>query len=214
MASHYFHSGGIDVIMDENGHEYSFTPEAYSFQLCSTIAVILSLLDLPEIPTEIHPQDSWETNENGGKLGIFGEMMIKMLPHDLPFTVFVPSDRAFEHILRLRPNHSFTPEEWDNKYATVSRVLGFSTVPRKIYASSVPIGEERSFDSISGLRLHISKDLDGVLVVNRVRSEVVDIRKGEVVVHVNDGILMDTEFDRAVRPHDDEEERRWKSASF
>jgi len=184
--------------------------------VCCVIATILSMLDLPQIPIEIHSQDSWGTNENGGKLDTFGEMMIEMLlPHDLPLTVFVPSDRAFEHILRLRPNHSFTPEEWDNIYATVSRVLGFSTVPRKIYASSVATGEELSFDSISGFRLHISKDVDGMLVVNnRVRSETVDIRKGEVVVHVIDSVLMDAEFQNAVRPDDEEDDESQLLSDF
>jgi hypothetical protein len=48
--------------------------------------------------------------------------------------------------------------------------------------------------------LYISKDGDGMLVVNRIRSEKVDLRRREIVVHVMDEVLMDGEFEQAVQP--------------
>ncbi|GFY82131.1 hypothetical protein Acr_02g0003710 [Actinidia rufa] len=64
----------------------------------------------------------------------------------------------------------------------------------------VPSGEEICYDSLSGFSLYISKDSDGMLIVNRVRSERVDLRKGKIVVHVMDGVIMDAEFEQSVQP--------------
>ncbi|GKF69070.1 hypothetical protein Tco_0202127, partial [Tanacetum coccineum] len=52
----------------------------------------------------------------------------------------------------------------------------------------------------------VSKDADETLAVNRVRSKRVDLRKGEMVVHVMDGVIMEAEFEQSVRPNDDEED--------
>jgi hypothetical protein len=54
--------------------------------------------------------------------------------------------------------------------------------------------------------LYISKDLDGMLVVNRIRSEKVDLRRGQIVVHIMDGVIMDAEFEQAVQPDYTEED--------
>ncbi|XP_057523150.1 uncharacterized protein LOC130803021 [Amaranthus tricolor] len=172
--------------------------------VCCMLVVIISLFKLPDIPAG----ETYESSNNVGiyskdeKLGKFGELMIDMLPNDLAFTVFLPSEEAFEHDLRLRANLSFSQEEWDNAYATASLVLGFSAVPRKIYSGLISDGEVLSFDSISGFTLYISKDVDGVLVVNRIRAKEVDINKGEVVLHIMDGVIMDAEFEHSVLPVD------------
>ncbi|XP_074308182.1 uncharacterized protein LOC141643060 [Silene latifolia] len=172
--------------------------------LCCMIVLITSMFKLPEIPTgytQIHSQHSSVfkgVNSIDEKLGKFGKMMVEMLPNDLAFTVFVPSELAFERDLRLRVNHSLAPEQLNNTYATVSLILGFSSVPRKIYADLVGFGKEVSFDSISGFTLYISKDSDGSLIVNGVRSVQVDIEKDEMVVHVIDGVIMDAQFEQSV----------------
>lgn len=95
----------------------------------------------------------------------------------------------------------------NDTYAVVSRVLGFSAVPRSLASGTVPFDKELSYDSISGFVLYISKEEDGMLVVNGVRSERVDLRKkGSVtVVHVMDGVLMDAEFQQSVQ-YDSEED--------
>lgn len=173
--------------------------------LCCMIVVIMSMFKLPDLSTgKIVESSKMEGRySKGEKLGKFGEMMIEMLPNDLAFTVFVPSEKAFERDLRLRANQSFSREEWDNVYATVSHVLGFSAIPRKIYAGLLPRGKDLSYDSVSGFTLYISKGFDGVLVVNRVRAERIDIKKGKVVVHIMDGVIMDAEFEQSVLPNDD-----------
>ncbi|KAA8534105.1 hypothetical protein F0562_031702 [Nyssa sinensis] len=139
------------------------------------------------------------------RIGKFGELIIEMLPEDLAFTIFIPSEKAFERDLRLRVNDSLVGDKVNDTYAMLTRVLGFSAVPRMIYSDSVPFSKMTSYDSLSGFRLYISKDLDGMLVVNRVRSERVDFWKGEIVVHIMNGVIMDAEFEQSVQPDYNEE---------
>ncbi|OEL31661.1 hypothetical protein BAE44_0007320 [Dichanthelium oligosanthes] len=122
--------------------------------------------------------------------------MVSMLPKDLPFTVFVPSQDSFGRVLGLqRSNASAGAEGDDNTYAVLSHMLGFSAVPRRLLAADVP--PRLPLDSVSGLRIHASRDVRGALVVNSLRSECVDAIRGETVVHVIAGVLMDAEFERS-----------------
>ncbi|XP_022133527.1 uncharacterized protein LOC111006089 [Momordica charantia] len=181
-------------------------PIAFGFMIlsvCCILIVLISTLRLPELTVGVNAVTRKVPKDD--KLGKFGEMMIKMLPKDLAFTVFVPSEKAFERELSLQVNESFTTEKTDDTYAVISRVLGFSAVPRAIYSSLVDYGKEISYDAVSGFTLYISKDRDGMLIVNRVRSEMVDIKKKDIVVHIMDGVIMDAEFEQSVKPDDSED---------
>ncbi|XP_038974048.1 uncharacterized protein LOC120105552 [Phoenix dactylifera] len=145
----------------------------------------------------------WKSSEEV-KLGELGEMMVAMLPSDLPFTIFVPSEEAFEHVLKLRASDSLTEQKMNDTYATVSRVMGFSAVPQHLPSGAVPLHKEISFDSISGFRLYAWKDVKGTLVVNGVRSECVDVRKAEIIVHIMSGVIMDVEFEQSFSPDYDD----------
>lgn len=179
--------------------------------ICCLVVITISMLRLPDVSLRDKATGSYRSvtsrkvfkDENMGK---FGEMMVEMLPEDLAFTVFIPSEKAFERDLRLRLNDSFTSEKRNDTFAIVSRILGFSAVPRPLYSAMVPTTKEVYFDSISGFTLYISKDVDGMLVVNRIRSQRVDLRKGEVVVHIMDGVIMDSEFEQSVQPDYNEED--------
>jgi hypothetical protein len=126
-----------------------------------------------------------------------------MLPKDLPFTVFVPSPGTFRRVLGLQQgrNASAATEgaNDDNTYVVLSRVLGFSAVPGRLLAADAPPhGAARLvLDSVSGMRIHTYRDARGALVINGVRSECVDVVRGETVAHVIAGVLMDAEFERS-----------------
>ncbi|KAI4306800.1 hypothetical protein L6164_030046 [Bauhinia variegata] len=168
------------------------------------LIVILIVFKLPEASTGDREMGFYPTiksrkvSQNAISLGKFGEMMVEMLPQDLAFTVFVPSEEAFNRDLHLLVNDSLVPEKFDDTYATISRILSFSAVPRALSSVNVPFGEHVSYDSLSGFPLYISKDIDGTLVVNRVRSEVVDVKKKEILIHVMDGVIMDADFEESV----------------
>ncbi|XP_065878469.1 uncharacterized protein [Euphorbia lathyris] len=139
-------------------------------------------------------------------LGTFGEMMLEMLPDDLAFTVFMPSEEAFARDLKLRINQSMAAEKInDNTYAVLSRILGFSAIPRSLVSAMISSNKGVSYDSLSGFVLYISKDVDGMLVVNRIRSQRVDVKRKETVVHIMDGVVMDAEFELSVEPDYNEE---------
>ncbi|KAG6578441.1 hypothetical protein SDJN03_22889, partial [Cucurbita argyrosperma subsp. sororia] len=178
--------------------------------LCCILIVLITTLRLPELTVGDKAVASNQISvirkvPKDHKLGKFGEMMIKMLPKDLAFTVFIPSEKAFKRELSLRVNESLTTEKLDDTYAVISRILGFSAVPRTIYSTSVDYGNEISYDAVSGFTLNISKDRDGMLIVNRVRSETVDIKKKDVLVHIMDGVIMDAAFEQSVKPDDSED---------
>lgn len=162
--------------------------------------IIVSILRLPDISlTPIRPRKFNVVSKND-RIGKFGEMMVEMLPEDLAFTIFMPSEKAFERDLRLNLNESLVVGgKLNDTFALLSRILGFSVVPRMIVSDSVPYGKEISYDSLSGFGLFVSKDLDGMLVVNRVRSERVDVKKGKIVLHIMDGVIMEADFEQSVR---------------
>ncbi|XVE79971.1 hypothetical protein DITRI_Ditri14bG0100400 [Diplodiscus trichospermus] len=173
---------------------------------CCILVVIISMLKVPDIAVGNGAMPFYKNinmlkvSGNGNSLGTFGNMMIQMLPEDLAFTVFIPSETAFERDLRLHANDSLDVEKMNDTYAVISRVLGFSAVPRSLDSATVPAGEEVSYDSLSGFTLFISKDVRGVLLVNGVKSDRVDIRRAKLVVHVMDGVIMDAEFEQSIQP--------------
>ncbi|KAK2637289.1 hypothetical protein Ddye_032081 [Dipteronia dyeriana] len=167
--------------------------------VCCLLVLILSMHRLPEISLGRPYRTTISRKVSTNELGKFAEMMLEMLPEDLAFTVFVPSAKAFERDLRLQVNDSLVGDKMNNTDAIISRVLGFSAVPRTLSLVSVPSGEGISYDSLSGFTLYISKGLDGTLVVNRVRSEKVDLKKGKLLVHIMDGVIMDAEFEQSVQ---------------
>ncbi|GLT31440.1 hypothetical protein SLA2020_061750 [Shorea laevis] len=181
---------------------FSKNPIAFAFMVvsvCCLLIVMISILKVPDVspgtkPLQHGATDILRVSDNWNQVGTFGEMMIQMLPDDLAFTVFVPSETAFRRDLRL------AAEKGNDTYAVISRILGFSAVPRTIDSDMVVSGQELSYDALSGFTLFISKVAEGVLAVNRVRSEKVDIRKGKIVIHIMDGVIMDAEFEQSVQP--------------
>ncbi|XP_060175135.1 uncharacterized protein LOC132605886 [Lycium barbarum] len=153
-----------------------------------TLVLCLSVLKLNEIA--VGSSDSSLT-AGGGGIGKLGQTVIGMLPQDLGFTLFLPSEKALERDLGLGPS-----DLGNDTYAILTRVLGFSAVPRRIYIDDVQPGKEIDYDSISGYTLYISKDSEGSLIVNSriFATEMVDLPRGNIVVHVMDGVIMDSEF--------------------
>ncbi|GER47268.1 octanoyltransferase, partial [Striga asiatica] len=163
-----------------------FTVISISFIIIQIISAIhLTKIPLSTISTPKHKISTTEYS----KIGELGKTVIGMLPEDLPFTLFLPSEEAFRHDLGLSRNDS------DDAYATLTRVLGFSALPRHVYVADLEYGKQKIYDSISGFTLYLSKTLKGMVVVNGVVSEVVDLKLGEILVHVMNGVVMDAEFE-------------------
>ncbi|KAI4338634.1 hypothetical protein MLD38_023668 [Melastoma candidum] len=124
----------------------------FALSTCFVTTLCLVVHQLPELPygyKELRAHSSTRTgvipeNKQHEKLG---ETMIAMLPQDLPFTVFVPSKRAFERDLRLDPNVGLT-------HAIIAWILAFSAVPRIIPLSAC----RPEMGSVSGFTVYISKD--------------------------------------------------------
>lgn len=132
-------------------------------------------------------------------LGKIAKIMVSMLPDDLAFTIFVPSEEAFASVLNLTVANDLTSEKWNDTVAILSRVVGFSTIPQHLSSAVTSNGKEMVYDSISGFRLYTWKDSIGRLVVNDICSEQNDIWSREIIVHIMSGVIMDAEFEQAFR---------------
>ncbi|KAL2526172.1 Fasciclin-like arabinogalactan family protein [Abeliophyllum distichum] len=132
-------------------------------------------------------------------------MVIKMLPEDLAFTLFLPSKKALGCGLSLNPKENLAGEKANDTYAILIRVLGFSVVPRTIYLADLQYGKEIVYDSISGFNLYILKDLDGMLVVNRVALEHVDLKLKNIIAYVMNEVIMDSKFEESMQPNYEKE---------
>ena len=149
----------------------------------------------------------FEKTEKTGhiQLSKLGEMMISMLPVDLPFTVFIPSERALQRVLQLNSVESLLDQKVNETFAILSRVMGFSTVPWRLTSREmVTWTKEVLLDSVSGFRLHAHGDSDGSLRVNNVSAESLDLTIGEITVHIMNGVLMDAEFEQSFSPDDED----------
>ena len=83
---------------------------------CCILVMIISMLKVPDAAVGNGAMPFYKNinilkvSDNGNSLGTFGNIVILMLPQDLAFTVFVPSETAFERDLRLHTNDSFIGE--------------------------------------------------------------------------------------------------------
>lgn len=140
--------------------------------------------------------------------------MLSFLRPDLPFTVFIPNPLIFDSMLQAissRFNTSgtlslnSTVSEEESNYAIVSRIFGFSAVPRRILFGMVPLNGEMGLESVSGFQLNVARlPSNGALVVNNLACTVVDIEREAIVVHLIDGILMDSDFEQSVASFQDD----------
>ncbi|CAN6898197.1 unnamed protein product [Brassica oleracea] len=193
-------------------------PVFFLFLLITTSSLtilIFSLLRLPESPPIIFTGKL--RADLSDELGFFGNMMIEMLPEDLVFTAFVPSENAFNRDLGMtKPNNTreskpVEDDDGDNTYAVVSRILGFAVVPYGVETGDVGKDETASYESLSGFTLKIWRKSrnGGGLVVNGVETEKMGLKRGKIMVHIMDGVIMDSDFAQSVAssttPQDEDE---------
>ncbi|XP_010516171.1 PREDICTED: uncharacterized protein LOC104791874 [Camelina sativa] len=187
--------------------------------LSSLTILIFSFLKLPETPLAAGNHLRELRYELTDEVGYFGKMMIEMLPEDLVFTAFVPSDRAFRRDLGLKSNNSRQiksladddDEDGDNTYAVVSRIMGFAVVPYKVEEADIRNGETASYESLSGFTLKIwRKRNSGGLVVNGIETEKMGfVKRGKIIAHIMNGVVMDSDFAQSLAsstPQDEDEE--------
>ncbi|XP_010504452.1 PREDICTED: uncharacterized protein LOC104781471 [Camelina sativa] len=186
--------------------------------LSSLTILTFSFLKLPETPLAAGNHLRKLRYELTDELGYFGKMMIEMLPEDLVFTAFVPSDQSFRRDLGLRSNNSRQiksleddDDEGDNTYAVVSRIMGFAVVPYKVEEADIRNGETASYESLSGFTLKIwRKRNSGGLVVNGIETEKMGfVKRGKIIVHVMNGVVMDSDFAQSLAsstPQDEDDE--------
>ncbi|CAN8254501.1 unnamed protein product [Cochlearia groenlandica] len=176
-------------------HQFLKNPITFLLLLitASSLTIIsISFLRLPEPPLSAAVDNRDDFSD---EIGFFGNMLIDMLPTDLTFTAFVPSEKAFLRDLKLNPNNT---HDGDNTYAVVSRIMGFAVVPYKVEESDIEIYKTASYESLSGFELKIWRKRNGGgnrgIVVNGAVTEKMGIKRGKIIVHIIDGVVMDSDF--------------------
>ncbi|CAH8268755.1 unnamed protein product [Arabidopsis lyrata] len=166
----------------------------------SLTILIFSFLKLPETTPATGNHLRKFGDDLSDELGFFGKMMIEMLPEDLVFTAFVPSEKSFSRDLGLklnksRPIKSPEDDDGDNTYAVVSRIMSFAVVPYKVEEVDIGKEETASYESLSGFTLKIWKKRNGGgLVVNGVKTEKMGLKRGKIIAHIMNGVVMDSDF--------------------
>ncbi|CAI5975757.1 unnamed protein product, partial [Closterium sp. NIES-64] len=141
-----------------------------------------------------------DSTDSGGKLQIFSGAMAGMLSSDEPFTLFAPSDDFLLDISSVFHKYPRTKEMID---PMLSRLVGYSAVPRRIPAADIPLGAFERLESITGFIINVGRDpRTGRIFANGVPSKQVDILEGQLVVHLIDGMLGPLDFVESVRSMD------------
>lgn len=190
------------------------------------VLTILFYIRAPSVtPPGFVPSRSFPKYSKYRSVGVFGDAMVAMLGStDDPFTIFVPSHAAF-----LNASWSMFRKDVElghllsdansAAYAVMSHLLSFSAVPRPILSKHIPYGKEVVYETLSGFVLSMTRVRGRGLLVNNITCAETDLRRGRLVIHVLNGVVMDSEFelsmvqdtvladDEDVKPDWDEEEQ-------
>lgn len=139
-------------------------------------------------------------------VGVFGDAMVAMLGStEEPFTVFVPSHAAFLNasaLFRQLDGRREGLEELGDAnsaaYAIMSNLLSFCAVPKPVLSKQVPFGTEVVLEAISGFLLSVTRVRGKGMLVNNITCAETDLRRGRVVIHVVNGVVMDSEFEQSM----------------
>jgi len=130
-------------------------------------------------------------------VGVFGDAMVAMLgTTEEPFTVFVPSHAAFRNASAMfRKGEGLDVSDANSAaYAVMSHLLSFSAVPKSILSKHIPFGKEVVYEAISGFLISLTRVRGKGLLVNNITCAETDLRRGRLVIHVVNGVVMDSEF--------------------
>lgn len=130
-------------------------------------------------------------------VGVFGDAMVAMLgTTEEPFTIFVPSQAAFQNVSSMFREEQAQDLTDANSaaYAVMSHLLSFSAVPKSILSKHVPFDKEVVFEAMSGFLISMTRVHGKGLLVNNMTCSETDLRRGRLVLHVVNGVVMDSEF--------------------
>ena len=111
--------------------------------------------------------------------------LVETLKGDGPFTVFAPTNRAFEHLPAGTLDSLLKPE---NKDQLVS-ILTYHVSPA-YYPARTLLGERGRIPTVQGGFLHMNGQHGGVVLNSGIDVTTPDVMASNGVVHVIDGVLL------------------------
>jgi uncharacterized surface protein with fasciclin (FAS1) repeats len=116
--------------------------------------------------------------------------LVDTLNGEGPFTVFAPTDEAFEAVGQETLDLLLLPS---NQEALTS-ILTYHVVPDEVTSDEVASGE---VPTVNGAPLTIVVEDDGTVMVNDATVTAVDVMASNGVIHVIDTVLLPPDFDPA-----------------
>ena len=108
--------------------------------------------------------------------------LVETLQGDGPFTVFAPTNAAFEKLGDDQVQSLLEPENRDQ----LTEILTYHVVPEKLTAADLSDGQE--LETVAGETLTVKVD-DGTVMVGDATVAQADVEASNGVVHVIDGVL-------------------------
>ncbi|MEJ6780139.1 MAG: fasciclin domain-containing protein [Akkermansiaceae bacterium] len=108
--------------------------------------------------------------------------LVEALNGDGPFTIFAPTNEAFEKLPAGTVESLLKPE---NK-AKLQAILKYPIVPAKVMAAAVKTGEAKT---LQGSTLEI-KVADGTVMIDKAKVITTDIVGSNGVIHVIDAVIL------------------------
>ncbi|PQA88791.1 fasciclin domain-containing protein [Hyphococcus luteus] len=109
--------------------------------------------------------------------------LVQTLKGEGPFTVFAPTDAAFEKLPEGTVESLLKPENKDQ----LTAILTYHVVPGKVKAADVV--KLDSADTVNGASLSIAVK-DGAVMINDATVTAADVKASNGVIHVIDSVLL------------------------
>ncbi|MCA1940297.1 MAG: fasciclin domain-containing protein [Caenispirillum bisanense] len=110
--------------------------------------------------------------------------LVDTLKGDGPFTVFAPTDAAFDALPAGTLDTLLKPESKDQ----LTGILTYHVVPGKIMSGDIAMGETM-VETVNGKQIKVQKTADGVMV-DGAKVTTADIATDNGVIHVIDSVVL------------------------
>jgi uncharacterized surface protein with fasciclin (FAS1) repeats len=171
--------------------------EAYPFETAleqwrcnmSKRAILIAAVAASAMTTYAHAADIVDTAASGGKFNtlvaaVKAAGLVETLKGSGPFTVFAPTDAAFEKLPPGTVQNLLKPENKEQ----LRKVLTYHVVPGKVMSSDLR-GKKTTANSVEGSKIDIDASGNAVKVENATVTQA-DLAASNGIIHVIDTVIM------------------------
>ena len=152
-------------------------------------AILIAAVAASAMTTYAHAADIVDTAASGGKFNtlvaaVKAAGLVETLKGSGPFTVFAPTDAAFEKLPPGTVQNLLKPENKEQ----LRKVLTYHVVPGKVMSSDLR-GKKTTANSVEGSKIDIDASGNAVKVENATVTQA-DLAASNGIIHVIDTVIM------------------------